>query len=281
MSNLRDYDEYCKTYDNVRFADGANVMSYMVKGMLKMDPSKIHMLEAGCGTGNYSLALIENGIGKLTLLDASAGMLEKAKSKLSKYKDRVVEVRQHLLPHIPFAVETFDACTFIQVLHHLDVSKEEKNVYNYINAEKAIVEAYRVLKPSGVLVIDHFFRQNIDAFFSPSLAPKANAYLRQVYMDEEDLIYMLRKKGFGNISYVSQPGSYSSKGYLEIENLLNPNWRKSDCLWQILEESGELDFLLKLLQKHKDEASLTHFAHDFYQLNRKVGEHTMLFAQKL
>lgn len=112
------------------------------------------MLEARCGTGNYSVPLIENGIKKLTFLDA--GMLIKAKSKLFKYKDRVVEVRQHQLPDIPFADEML--VSFIQVLHHLDAcGKDDKTPPKYPNLKETLAEAY-------FLFIDHVFRDSINGF---------------------------------------------------------------------------------------------------------------------
>ena len=64
----------------------------------------LHVLDAGCGTGNYSKELIKLGVGKITLLDACPKMLSVAKDKLKdainkKIIDQVVEAR---LPAIPF-----------------------------------------------------------------------------------------------------------------------------------------------------------------------------------
>ncbi|XP_057298838.1 demethylmenaquinone methyltransferase-like [Hydractinia symbiolongicarpus] len=238
------------------------------------------MLEAGCGTGNYSLALLQNGIGKLTLLDASEGMLAKAKSKLSKHEDRLIEVKQHALPEIPFADGTFDACTFIQVLHHLDTVRKEEEVSNHINLKKALVEAHRVLKSGGVLLIDSYFRENLNGFCT-GLAPKTNAYLKKLYIDEEMLISFLKENGFVNMSCISRPGCTIYKDNFKIENILDPVWRGCDSSWQILEENGELDSVLKLVQKHKDEGTLEQLERQFKRVNDKVGNHTMLFAQKL
>ncbi|XP_057310978.1 uncharacterized protein LOC130648880 isoform X2 [Hydractinia symbiolongicarpus] len=238
------------------------------------------MLEAGCGTGNYSLAFLQNGIGKLTLLDASNGMLAKAKSKLSNYEERVVEIKEHPLPEIPFADGTFDACTFIEVLHHLDTVKNEEEVSKHNNLKKALVEAHRVLKPGGVLLIDTCFRENLNGFCT-GLAPKTNAYLERLFIDEEILISFLKENGFTNMSCISRPGCILYKDNFKIENILDPVWRGCDSSWQILEENGELDSVLKLVQKHKDKGTLEQLERQFKKVNDKVGDHTMLFAQKL
>ena len=75
---------------------------------------ELHLLDAGCGTGNFTKALIDYGVGKVTLLDASAGMLNKAKDKLKdamdkKIIDRVVEAK---MPPLPFEDGSFDAILF-------------------------------------------------------------------------------------------------------------------------------------------------------------------------
>ena len=42
----------------------------------------LHVLDAGCGTGHHAKLLVEMGVGKLTLLDASHEMLSIAKLQL-------------------------------------------------------------------------------------------------------------------------------------------------------------------------------------------------------
>ena len=67
-------------------------------------------MDAGCGTGNYSLALLQAGVGKVSLFDASNGMLDLDKNKLDKYQRecRIGGIKQSVLPTIPFEDESFD-----------------------------------------------------------------------------------------------------------------------------------------------------------------------------
>ena len=71
-------------------------------------------MDAGCGTGQYTKALIDLGIGRFTLLDASAEMLDVAKDKLADaIRDRVVaDIVQAVLPDIPIDNDVFDAVIF-------------------------------------------------------------------------------------------------------------------------------------------------------------------------
>ena len=74
----------------------------------------IHILDAGCGTGHYTEALVDKGLGKVTMIDASAEMLSVAKKKLktaidTKVIDNVIQVK---MPPLPFEDGTFDAVMF-------------------------------------------------------------------------------------------------------------------------------------------------------------------------
>ena len=64
----------------------------------------LHVLDAGCGTGRYSKALTELGVGKLSLLDASPAMLKVAVNKLNAAieKNGVEKVIEAVLPNLPF-----------------------------------------------------------------------------------------------------------------------------------------------------------------------------------
>ena len=74
----------------------------------------VHILDAGCGTGNYSKALLQLGVGKISMFDASMGMLKQAENKLRLFIDegRVGELSQGILPKIPFESNQFDAIMF-------------------------------------------------------------------------------------------------------------------------------------------------------------------------
>ena len=120
---------------------------------------QVHLLDAGCGTGNYSKAFLDNGIGKVSCFDASKGMLEKAKKKLAGYieKGRVGEMKQDFLPNIPFEDNAFDVVIFMLVLHHIDTPSSE-----FANLKSAMKSAQRVLKPGGVLMLNYCTHEQVN-----------------------------------------------------------------------------------------------------------------------
>ena len=75
------------------------------------------MLDGGSGTGHHAKVLLEKGVGKVTLLDASQEMLQIAQEKLGKYLNgNQAELVQATLPDLPFQDNTFDSVMFNHVM---------------------------------------------------------------------------------------------------------------------------------------------------------------------
>lgn len=308
MSKYTNYNKVCKTYDDTRYAMGVEGMANILSGIMKKDLQQVSMLDAGCGTGNYSLGFLQQGVGSLTMIDASEGMLTCAKGKVKDYMNNVKEVKQHELPTLPFPDNSFDVVIFMQVLHHLD--KHHMNIdfakldaidqgqqidcvsngvdhlvtvkERYENLSKAIKEAFRVLKPQGVLMMDLAFQCNLNANWI-SLAPKALSLCKALYMPEADLLDLLEDEGFKDIFCVTRPGvALSSDGVNNNpEKLLDEHWRGNISVWSIAERTGELQGVLEFMQKHKDEGTLNEFARQKNKAFRIVGESTTVFSRKL
>jgi len=94
------------------------------------------VLDAACGTGDLAIADLKAGAGKVTGLDFSAKMLERARRK-----NTTIEWLQGDMLALPFADETFDAATV------------GFGVRNVEDLELGLRELRRVLRPGGRLAI--------------------------------------------------------------------------------------------------------------------------------
>jgi len=165
------------------------------------------VLDAACGTGDLAIADLKAGAGKVTGLDFSERMLERARRK----ETRVEWIQGDMLA-LPFADATFDAATV------------GFGVRNVADLPLALTELRRVLRPGGRLAILEITqpRGALKPFFSlwfdrvvPLLGkvlPGGSAY---TYLPEsvkrfpsaEGLATLLRESGFGEVEFKLMAGT--------------------------------------------------------------------------
>ncbi len=165
------------------------------------------VLDAACGTGDLAIADLKAGAGKVTGLDFSAKMLERAR-----VKNTAIEWLQGDMLALPFADETFDAATV------------GFGVRNVENLELGRSELRRVLRPGGRLAILEITqpRGALRPFYSlwfdrvvPLLGkvlPGGDAYTYlpasvKRFPTAERLADMLRETGFGDVRFKLMGGS--------------------------------------------------------------------------
>jgi len=132
LSTKQGYDNWSQFYDRED-----NPLILLEEPIVDRDLGDIagqHLLDLGCGTGRQSLRLAARGA-RVTALDQSHGMLEKAREKDSIGS---VDFREHNLEEpLPLGNGTFDGVVSFLVVEHI------------ANLQHFFSEAARVLKPEG------------------------------------------------------------------------------------------------------------------------------------
>ena len=178
-----------------------------------MSPSSNQkLIDVACGTGDIAKLYLNhvNKASQVTCIDPNKGMINKGKVKLKKFKDLnwIVASAEKL----PLSNNSFDFYTISFGLR------------NTKNLNKALSEAYRVLKPGGRYLCLEFSKiqnQNLNIVYKnySKLIPiigklivgqrKPYEYLVQSindFVNQDELIDLMKKKGFEKCTYRNLSG---------------------------------------------------------------------------
>lgn len=115
-------------------------------------PRATHLLDIGCGAGNYTLKMLSKLPGlHCTLVDLSQPMLDKALERVTKSTSGTVEMMQGDIRQVPLPPNQYDIILAGAVLHHL---RDEADW------EATFSKLYSLLKPGGCLMISDLVTQD-------------------------------------------------------------------------------------------------------------------------
>lgn len=231
MSTYEAYDITAGHYDLSRQAEGLEIVLGCL-ATLGGGLDALSLLDAGCGTGNYSATLAPH-LGKVTGLDMSAGMLAQAKSKLSpELTAGRAALHQGSITDMPFADGTFDAVIFNQVLHHLERGTDP----DYGGHVAATREAFRVLRPGGMLLINACSHVQLkQSFWFYRLLPEGLEAVLARCVPASCLKEILGQAGFIlRDRIVPLESVLQGESYFDPRGPLDPAWRKGDSIWSLV-----------------------------------------------
>ena len=182
-----------------------------------MNPSSNqNLIDVACGTGDIAKLFVKhvNKLSRIACVDPNKGMISKGKEKLSKFKN----INWIISPaeKIPLSDNLFDFYTISFGLR------------NTANIDKALSEAYRVLKPGGRFLCLEFSKiqnANLDTLYKnySKLIPSIGKFVvgeKQPYeyliksiedfLNQEELIDAMVKNNFKKCTYRNLSGGIVS-----------------------------------------------------------------------
>ncbi|MGO9775804.1 MAG: metalloregulator ArsR/SmtB family transcription factor [Terracidiphilus sp.] len=150
----------------------------MAEALLRLMPPMV-IADLGAGEGAFALLLAQRAT-KVIAVDSSAKMIEVSREQALRHGFKNVEYRLGDMEELPIDDRAVDLVFFSQSLHHA------------LHPERAIQEAWRILVPSGRIVVLDLLKHRFEE-------------AREIYADEwlgfseAELEAMLEKAGFVNL----------------------------------------------------------------------------------
>ena len=212
------FDQVFDKYDLMNDFMSLGVHRLWKKNLLNMmNPSpKQKLIDVACGTGDIAKLFLEyvNKDSEITCIDPNKAMIKKAKEKLETYENLTWVIAS--AEKLPIPENTFDFYTISFGLR------------NTKSLDKALSEAYRVLKPGGRYLCLEFSKiQNsgLDFIYKnySKLIPSIGKYIVgekapyeylvksiENFLNQEELLDLMQRKGFQKCEYRNLSGGIVS-----------------------------------------------------------------------
>ncbi len=276
MSSYERYDERSAQYDRTRGPVGVEI----IVGCLAQGPtplSQMTLLDAGCGTGNYSAALLAH-VARIEAVDLSAGMLEVASRKLADAAaaGRVV-FHQGSIDALPLADGAVEGVMVNQVLHHLPDDPEAR----WPAHRRVVRELARVLKPGGVCVINSCSHTQIEQGFWPyHLIPTVRDAMLKRLMPLDRLEAALREAGIAPRGrFVPVDAVLQGADYFDPRGPLRESWRAGDSIWALV-GAADLAEVERTLNDLDRRGALEEYLSEHDARRPDIGQITLLYGSK-
>ncbi|AMV29175.1 Demethylrebeccamycin-D-glucose O-methyltransferase [Gemmata sp. SH-PL17] len=156
----RRFDADVERFSNLETGQSATIdaplaMTLVAQTAAATTPHARHVLDVGCGAGNYTLKLLQH-IPNLdvTLIDLSRPMLDRATERVSRATSGTVTALQGDIREVELGEGRFDIVVAAAVLHHLRTDGEWRSVFTAI---------YRALRPGGSVWVFDLVESSIPA----------------------------------------------------------------------------------------------------------------------
>lgn len=201
--------------------DAPLVLDLVTESAAALTPHATHVLDVGCGAGNYTLKLLRRLRNlSATLVDLSQPMLARARERVSAATSGRVQTLQGDIRTLPLPDAAYDVILAAAVLHHLRTDAEWESVF---------AKLHRSLRPGGTLWIADLVSHD-DPRVHAILWQRYGEYLTQLkgpayrdqvfaYIDKEDTprsleyqLDLLRRTGFAQTVVLHKHACFAAFG---------------------------------------------------------------------
>ena len=236
MSRKSTIDEIRQRFDNdvERFSnletgqsatiDAPLVLELVTQAASATNPTARHVLDVGCGAGNYTLKLLERLPDlDVTLIDLSQPMLDRAVARIGEKTRGVITPMQGDVRQLELGEAEFDIILAAAVLHHLRDDGEWEAVFG---------KFHRALRPGGSIWISDLVSHELSTvqemmwrrYGEYLSALKDEAYRDHVfaYVEREDTprpltwqLDLLRRVGFAHVEVLHKTSCFAAFGAIK------------------------------------------------------------------
>ena len=275
MSSYEDYSRTSANYDETRAAVGVEIiLGCLASGRRPLQD--LVLLDAGCGTGNYTRAVVEH-VKEIIAVDSNAGMLSVAAAKLaSQTMRRRARFTRASIVELPIEDACLDGIMINQVLHHLP----EAGATGRPMVRRVFKECSRVLKPGGRLIINTCATEQIRrGFWYYALIPSANERTLESHLPLGEMKQLLSDCGLQpRGSFVPVDALMQGARYFDVEGPSLEAWRNGDSSWAKV-SSEELALALARHSELREQGRLVDFMRQHDELRKSIGQLTFLCAE--
>ncbi len=282
MSDYENYSETSQSYDATRIPVGVEIIT----GCLAQNKTPLaeqYLLDAGCGTGNYSMALLAQ-VGRISAVDINENMLARAHEKFEsrndptdESKNRRIDFHHAPVDELPFEDAVFDGIMINQVLHHLQLATDA----NYPIYRKVFAEFARVLKPGGTLVVNTCSHQQLKhGFWYCHLIADATTRMCERHATLDVLRQLMEHVGIAyQRCFVPVDALMQGKAYFNPRGPLDKSWRDGDSIWSTVADQT-IDTIRAQLTKLERSGKLQDYLHMHDSTRKHIGQFSFLYGRR-
>ena len=220
------FDNDVERFSNLETGQSATIDAPLVLDLITAvaaatNPDATHVLDIGCGAGNYVLKLLQHVPDiDVTLIDLSKPMLDRALQRIGAVSAGNITTLQGDIRAIPLPDRHYSIILAAAVFHHLRADAEWEAVFG---------KCYAALKPGGSLWVSDLIAHD-DPAVQAVMWQRYGAYLTQLkgeayrdqvftYIEQEDTprpllyqLHLLKQVGFRSVEVLHKHAMFAAFG---------------------------------------------------------------------